>query len=71
MEPSEAECAAITNLDTLFDWARIDIEGGFRASLVSALGSPTILRDLGGITQEEWEAMVAELMIAPLAELGA
>jgi hypothetical protein len=65
MEPSEAECAAITNLDTLFEWARIDIEGGFRASLVSALGTPTVLRDLGSITLGEWEAMVAELMIAP------
>jgi hypothetical protein len=65
IEPSEAECAAITNLDTLFEWARIDIEGGFRASLVSALGTPTVLRDLGSITQGEWEAMVSELMIAP------
>ena len=71
MAPSEAECAAITNLDTLFDWARIDIEGGFRASLVSALGSPTVLRDLGCITQGEWEAMVAELMITTPADADA
>jgi hypothetical protein len=67
MEPTTAECAAITDIRTLCDWAGVVEDGGFRASLLEALGLPVILRDIGSITAAEFEVAVAGLMITPLA----
>jgi len=63
MEPTTAECGTIVDIRTLFDWAGIVRDGGFRASLLEALGDPVVLRDLGGITEIEFEAVIAGLMI--------
>jgi hypothetical protein len=67
MVPSDEECAAIVDLRSLLEWAGVAVDGGFRASLLVALGNPVVLRDLGGISGTEVEAVVAGLMISPPA----
>jgi hypothetical protein len=70
MEPTPAECAAIVDIRTLCEWAGVVVDGGFRASLLEALGRPVILRDVGSITAAEFEAVVAGLMITPIVVAG-
>ena len=70
MEPTTAELAAKVGIRTLCDWAGVARDGGSRASLLEALGEPVALRDLGLVTEVEYEAVVTGLMITapPVAQ---
>jgi hypothetical protein len=67
MEPTDAECGTIVDLRSLLDWAEVATAGGFRDSLLDALGNPIALRDIGSISGAEYETLVLGLMITPPA----
>ena len=67
MEPTTAERATFVDIRSLFEWAVVTHDGGFRASLLEALGDPVVLRDLGGTAETEFKAVVVGLMVTASA----
>ena len=62
IDPTDAELAGLNNLATVRAWVGVSAELWDAAAIT--LGGPTLLRDLIYIGPNEWQALIATIVVA-------